>query len=199
MKNISFNITEQDIQNYLKKHEQYYKGAEALFVKYIIDHYHRYDLTEEMIEMITKKDLPSDFDSGLSYFFPDCPEVQNLDISGICHILIPTIRYYDWDRSSSIHVDRLYADLDTVARELSVPILNQVEVSHAVEGTLSDYRISGKVEITGNNLEYVDFKMSRKDCCSELVVYDRFYGEENVNKIIKLINKSVNKHIYKAE
>lgn len=194
MKPLEFQITEQDIKNYLKKYKKYYKGAEALFVKYIFDH--QFELTEEMIEMMAKKDLPSDFDSGLSCFYPDCPEVQNLDLSGICHILIPTIRYYDWDRPS-IQRDRLYADLDMVARELSIPISGHVEASHAVGGALADYIISEKLEIkiTGDNLEFIDFKMSREDSLGELVVYDRFYGEEKVKKIGELIKKTVSKTV----
>ena len=108
MENIGFNITEYDIREYLKKHKNdvAIKYKEAMFVKYMREHQ---EITQESLEIlmekynwqdsvvngiyyrdsngILKSEALSDFNSYLD-------GITNLDISGICYIMVPVLSYY---------------------------------------------------------------------------------------------------------
>lgn len=182
MKNIKFEITEQDIRKYIEKYKNYYRYCEPLFIKYLKDN--RFNLTEEMFEIITEGKLLFYNNGELSSFnsFPNT--VQNLDLSGICHILIPTIRYYDRN-ISSVSIGRIYDDLDKVSETLNVPMNNSWET---LESTIDDYIICDKIQ---KNDEMITFKLGREHSRKELITYSHFYNESKVMKIRKLIREGI--------
>ena len=100
MENIKFEITEQDVKQYLKRHknDEAIKYKEAMFVKYMREHQ---EITKESLEILMQKyNWVTDRIDGL-YFYDDydrmrsipfktfdsyLDDINNLDISGICHI-----------------------------------------------------------------------------------------------------------------
>lgn len=189
MENIRFEITEEDIKKYLKEHKDDYKYREALFIKYLKENKNSLiketiqilferngiELVEKQIDINTFNNLPSFNNKSLC-----SNNIRNLDLSGICHILIPAIRYYDWDRPG-VPVGRIYSDLDMVARNLNVHIGRPWEV---LESTLDNYQICEKVEVKDG---IVNFKMGREHSRRELVFYQDYYDEDKVKRIRKII------------
>lgn len=197
MENIRFEITEEDIKKYLREHEDDYKYKEALFIKYLKENKNALiketvqilferngmELVERKIDIDSFDDLPSFNNKSLCSI-----GVRNLDLSGICHILIPAIRYYDWDRHG-VSVGKIYSDLDMVAGNLNVHFDRPWEV---LESTLDDYEICGKIEVKD---EIVNFRMSREHSRRELISYQGYYYENKVKRIRKIIREGVNKYV----
>lgn len=179
MENIKIEITEQYIKDYLEKYKNYYKNCGPLFVKYLKDN--RNNFTEEMFEILTKGKIDLDNKDELTSFNPMPSTIENLDLSGICHILIPTMKYYG---NNIITVDQLYGNLEYVADELLIKIDHPLDI---VESTLNDYEICGKVKTENQT---VKIKMNREHCTGELSVYETFYGRTKVKKIRKIIRES---------
>lgn len=195
MENIKFEITEQDIKEYLMRHitDENIKYREAMFVKYMKEGL----VTTEAMEILMWKynnkvvkptGIYMDVINSPSYkMFHEFPnfnkylsEIKNLDLSGICHILIPTLKYY---RQSEVNSANLYRNLDIIANTLLVPIVNNSDV---IESTLDDYRICEKVEIEGN---IIKIKMSKEHCNRKLEIYQDYYDETKVKKIIKIVKE----------
>ena len=187
MKNLKLEITEQDIQRYLKKYKEYYKYRETMFIKYLKDN--KNNITEEMIEILTEGRVKIDNSGELPIFDPMPSNVNNLDLSGICHILIPATRYYDWDRPVS-HKYALNGILGIIATNLEVPTGNYFE---PIDDTVEDYGICRKITIEEN--EYIRFKLSRENARKELLAYEDFYGEDKVKQIRKMVRERVRKYV----
>lgn len=189
MENIKFEITEKDIKKYLNSHKEEYKNREALFIKYLKEH--SFGLTRETVQMLLDKQevsldlkkLLSNTSTNFSSFGtrPFCMiAIQNLDLSGICHILIPTMKYYNINKFS---INQLYVNLERIAEKLVVPINYPMDV---ISDTLDNYEISGKIEIVN---QLVNIKMSRENCKRELLIYEDYYDESKVKRIRKLIRE----------
>lgn len=181
MKNINFEITEEDIKKYLKVNKEDYKYYEPLFIKYLKENKDKLpkELTDILINEILE--LGDDLNS-----FDSKPEtVQNLDLSGICHILIPATRYYNWDRPV-INIKSLNGPLGIIAEELEIPFKNQFD---AIYDAVDNYRICGKVEIEANI--FLRFKMSREHARKELLVYQDYYGKDKVKLIREIVKEGV--------
>lgn len=199
MQDITLKIKEENIVKYLEKHKSYYRHYEPLFIKYLKDNYER--LTEETLEILTDGKVFFENKGELPSFDPRPSNIQNLDFSGICHILIPTIRYYDSERNT-ISTSRLYGNASTIALKVGVAMLSTFEVIDGVytppinnawdivENTVDDYRICKKISYNKES-DIVVFKMTRGHAERELSIYADFYGIDKVKQIGKIIREGV--------
>lgn len=194
MESIRLEITEEDIRNYLERNKEKYQNREAMFVKYmkenkeivkekveiLVEKYNRLNIfitdtyPYASTEVVKENTLP-DFDSYLN-------GIHNLDISGICHILIPTMKYYG---KIDCRVNQLYAGLDLMASKLVIPMNHPKDI---IDSTLNDYRICRKVEVENSRIH---IKMSRESCRRELSVYQDCYEEDKVRKIKKIMKEGI--------
>lgn len=178
MKNLTIEISEQQIKDYLKKYENYYKDCGPLFVKYLKDNIN--NPTEEMIEILTGGKININNSGEIPSFNKIPTHIQNLDLSGICHILIPTIKYYG---ESIITIDQLYWNLENIAEQFSVSINHPLDI---VMSTIDNYEICEKVKLEEKILK---IKMSKDNCRKELFIYENFYDENQIRKIRKIVRE----------
>lgn len=183
MENIKLEVTEQNIQKYLNKYKEYYKYREALFVKYLREN--KNNVTEEMIEILTNGKIRIENNGELPIFDPMPSDITNLDLSGICHILIPATRYYDWDRPV-MYKYSLNGILGIVAKEFDVPYKGYFDV---INDTIDNYSACRKLVLEED--EYIRFKMSRETARHELIAYADFYGVDQIKKIRKIVRERV--------
>lgn len=191
MESIKLEITEEDIRTYIEKNKERYQDREAMFVKYMKEN----KITKEAVEIIVEKYNWQNFfttdtypyvskevvkEDTLPNFESYITGIHHLDISGICHILIPTMKYYG---KRKFHVNQLYVNLDLMANNLMVPMNSPLEV---MDSTLDDYRICRKVEIENKMLHIT---MNREACRKELLVYQDYYEETKVKRIKKMIRE----------
>ena len=200
MKNIKFEINEQDIREYLKKHRNdvAIKYREAMFVKYMREHQEitcesleilmqKYHWEDKKINGIYHRDelgiLKSEPLLDFSYYLDG---ITNLDISGICHILIPTIGYYDI-------VDKNFSSMtNEVIKELEI---NDSNFDEALRMAIDNYCVGGLINIYreehfGFTLERINL-MKKNRCRKELMEYSHIYGEDKVKQIRKIIRERV--------
>lgn len=206
MQDINFKITEQDIRDYLIQHknDNSIKNKEALFVKYMKENN---NITQESLEILMKKynwderkiDGTYSIHDGrgysrqeeLSSFSLYLANIHNLDISGICHIMIPTFGYYGERKYGYLSIGTPYLEVESAATEILGIIPNNS--SYCLESTIDDYCIAGKIdksyylEIITN----INIRMGRDICRKELQRYSQIYGEEPVKKIRKIIREWV--------
>lgn len=208
MEKIEFEITEQDIREYLKKHRNdgAIKYKEAMFVKYMREHQ---EITCESLEIlmqkynwedkkingiyhrdnhgILKSETLSDFGSYLD-------GITNLDVSGICRILIPAVGYYQNIKGYRF-IENLCYKLHDGLGDLSMKLLNTVpkDINDQLELALADYCVTGKVEYAYTNIGrsgYVySIRMGKDTCRHELEEYSHIYGEEPVKQIRKIMRE----------
>ena len=200
MENIKFEITEQDIREYLKKHknDETIKYREAMFVKYMREHQKP---TQEALEILMKKYNLRDNRIDGVYFYDDSDRVRsiplktfdsyldditNLDISGICHILIPTLGYYDTASKNFSLIT------NEIAKELEI---NGRNFDEALRTAIDNYCVSDLINIYyeehfGFTLERISL-MKKNRCRKELMEYSHIYGEDKVKQIRKIIRERV--------
>ena len=190
MSSIKLETEEEEIRNYMKRKEKDYQYKEALFIKYLKDN----GVTRERLEMLLKKHHQVDktvygtYRIGLNarlldplpLFNDDLKIIHNLDINGICHILIPTMKYYG---KNTTNIGGLYANLDLLSSELMVSMNNPLNV---INSTLEDYKMCRNIEIDGVK---VNICMSRETCRKELQVYQDYYEESKVKQIRKIMGE----------
>ncbi len=181
MENIKFEITEQDIIQYLKLHryDKFIRYHEALFVQYMRE---QQKFTSESIEILTNKYpiLEGYHTSSESFlqFATYLHHFHHLDFSGIGHILIPAMKYYGQD---IVTRNLLYTNMCMIADQMAIPILSPDQV---IDATLDDYRICGQID--GNN-QIFHIKMGKEYCRHTLSGYQEFYVENKVKKIQKIM------------
>ena len=200
MENIGFNITEYDIREYLKKHKNdvAIKYKEAMFVKYMREHQ---EITQESLEILMEKyNWQDNVVNGIYYrdnngilksealldFNSYLDGITNLDINGICHILIPTLGYYSKDGSnfSSIVLE--------VAEKMNI---NDTSFDEQINIAIDNYRISKLIRVDreehfGFTLERINL-MKNDRCKKELIEYSHIYGEDEVKQIRKIVRERV--------
>ncbi len=200
MENIKFEITEQDIREYLKKHknDEAIKYREAMFVKYIRE---RQVITCESLEILMQKyNFEDDRIDGIYHrdnygilkseslinFSSYLDGINDLDISGICHILIPTLGYYDTASKNFSLIT------NEIAKELEI---NGRNFDEALRTAIDNYCVSDLINIYyeehfGFTLEKISL-MKKNRCRKELMEYSHIYGEDNVKQIRKIIRERV--------
>lgn len=117
MGSIELEITKEDIKEYLSKHQEdkNIKYREAMFVKYMKE---QGIFTKEAYEILGGR-YPSIVDNSTKQIgeFSSYLKLQNLDVSGICHVLIPTLREYSPKSWTAFKVEDV---LEEVSREFGV-------------------------------------------------------------------------------
>lgn len=197
MENIKFEITEQDIINYLQKHKSdpSVKYKEAMFVKYLKENGM---FTREMFEILLEKSNNkkyligeySYFDNGIfnetamptfDYYLEG---IKKLDLSGICHIMIPTLTYYNIANKRLHVLNELGCLVEKMKFETSESITN------VRNDTVENYTIAYGKKIE-NWCSWTDFNFSKEASRKMLQEYVSIYGEEPVKIIKKIIKERV--------
>ena len=210
MEEIKFEINEQDIREYLKKHrnDEAIKYREAMFVKYMREHQ---EMTKESLEILMKKyNCVTNKADGI-YFYDDYDRMRslpfktfdsyldgitNLDVSGMCRILIPTVGYYENIKGYRFIENPCYKLHDGLG-DLSMKLLNTVpkDINDQLALALDDYCVTGKVEYTYTNIGHSGYvysiRMGKDTCRHELEEYSYIYGEEPVKQIRKIMRERV--------
>ena len=200
MEEIKFEINEQDIREYLKKHrnDEAIKYREAMFVKYIRERQvitcesleilmQKYNFEDDRIDGIYHKDNYGILKSeSLINFSSYLDGINDLDISGICHILIPTLGYYDTASKNFSLIT------NEIAKELEI---NGRNFDEALRTAIDNYCVSDLINIYyeehfGFTLERISL-MKKNRCRKELMEYSHIYGEDNVKQIRKIIKERV--------
>lgn len=208
MENIKFEITEEDIKKYLKQHkdDESIKYREALFVKYMRENR---NLIKESLEMMIKKDKniiceitainmtlkepPYYLSYHLTNFDNYLNKIKNVDLSGICHILIPTLGYYGNYQYVYRQIGANYPVLKEISNELINKVPTTDELEQQVELALDDYYFVGKIDKDKGAQQHttVQIYMSVDHCRKELEKYSLIYGNEPV----KVIRKSIRERL----
>ena len=191
MVKIDFQITEEDIKDYLERHSdsKLLKYREPLFVKYIK---HRDIFSIEKVEMLTCKSginnlsVYGECDSKVTKCklpsFNDYIIHQHVDASATMHIMIPILKLYE-KKIGNITLTNGHV-------EKYLPInLDEYNCGVLVD-TIENYQVAGKIR--GNIEEMTkisDINMSAFECKSELVSYEEIYGKDEVEKIKKLVKE----------
>ena len=200
MEKIEFEITEPDIREYLKQHknDEAIKYKEAMFVKYMREHQ---EITCESLEIIMQKyNFEDDRIDGIYHrdnygilkseslinFSSYLYGINNLDISGICHILIPTLGYYDTaSKNFSLITNEIAKELEINGRNFDEALRTAID-NYCVSDLINIYR----EEHFGFTLERISL-MKKNRCRKELMEYSHIYGEDNVKQIRKIIKERV--------
>lgn len=195
MKNIKFEITERDIQEYLKQHKQdeSIKYREAMFVKYMKE---QQEITCEALEILMKKYNWEDRLINGTYQYDHSEVLQqeslpnfnsylngiyNLDLSGICHIMIPVLTYYNVNKIQQ----NIIKQLENLAFEFKLEPLNLgfIEVD-----AIENYAIAYGNEIFRYN-NGINLYLSKEKSSKLIQGYTSIYGEEPVKQIRKIIRE----------
>ena len=200
MEKIEFEITEQDIEEYLKQHknDEAIKYKEAMFVKYMREHQ---EITCESLEILMQKyNWVTDRIDGIYHrdnygilkseslinFSSYLDGINNLDISGICHILIPTLGYYDTaSKNFSLITNEIAKELEINGRNFDEALRTAID-NYCVSDLINIYR----EEHFSFTLERISL-MKKNRCRKELMEYSHIYGEDNVKQIRKIIKERV--------
>lgn len=183
MDNIKFEITENDIKDYLEtyKKDENIRYREAMFVKYMRE---TGIFTKESLEILIEKynlfriiNATGIYDDSYGIMENPCYHLSSfsnylqhlkLDISGACHIMVPTIKYY------GLNVEWYQFEDKTIQKEFAI--------------ALENYRIAGKISIV-NDIPIIC--MPNDDCEKELYEYEKIYGDVKVKQIRKIIKEGV--------
>lgn len=190
MLSINFEITEKDIKEYYKNNE-FIKYKEAMFVRYMRS---PGILKQEAIEILMKK-YNQTWSTGIGgcYDMNHRPYYNFYDRRFFCfesylhflknkqlheevaagHILIPTIKFYDYRIENS----EWFYEFDSVDYEM---------FSKDFKMALDNYRIVDKVTLV-NDIPVIN--MDKIDCERELYEYRQVYGEDTLEKVKKLIKR----------
>lgn len=190
MENLAFKITEEDMIEYLKRHrgDENIKYQEAMFVKYMKESetfgeealrilFTKYNKdTTDYTDIYTYTKQGGLIKSSLKTFDDYLSKIHNLDISGICHIMIPAIRYYG--EKTRIQKIKLRSVLETLKVE------TRYDEQDILLDTFENYRISNQLKYTENGYEITmnDGRASR-----ELEKLKLVYGTLPIKKIEKVI------------
>lgn len=196
MMDIDFKITENDIKEYLKRHkdDENIKYREAMFVKYMKENgivtkealeimMEKYNWDDESITGIYRYQDFKFLHQELSSFNTYLDNIKNLDISGICHIMIPCIKYYNCSEfrhsicaSKANHIAELLG-VNSYDEDGSV-LLNTID-NYRVAELIEDYRTFSRIT------------MSKEKSRRMIQEYSCIYGEEPV----KLIRKGTRERV----
>ena len=191
MENINFCITKEDIQYYLQTHQEFVLHKEALFVRYLRE------MEQISLEVL---DILGDKYNGCSIShqnmnlidFKKYLHFQELDMSGICHIMISALGFFYGEKNFS------YTDFNTswyyplteqfqfgnmeLEEERNKVLMNVIE-NYMIAGQIEKYRMLGR--------EYYTIVTSTFDCSQQLVQYEDIYGSMNVWKVKKFVKEGV--------
>ena len=183
MKEINLKITEEDLKKYLEKHKDGYKDQEAMLVKYLRENsetitkealeilLYKYNNEEISITGVYNQDSNPVIERSLPNFNKYLSSITNIDISGICHILIPTLGCFDKYHLNYEFLSTKKFELNDLSKVLiaSSPYVDFMTLKSAVE----DYIIASKINanICDNYSIFVKFNMTKEECVKDLDTY----------------------------
>lgn len=203
MQDINFRITKQDIIEYLSQHknDKSIKNREAMFVKYMKE---SNVITQESLEILMKKYNWDDrridgtysiYDGRgyskqeeLSTFTDYLLNIKNLDISGICHIMIPILSYYnerEWYQNFRCH--RI---LSSICKQLNITASFEVR-DDAIVDMKENYLLGFGDAYVYREEQDTYFRFSKDKSSKMIQVYSQIYGEEPVKQIKKIIREGM--------
>ena len=182
MKNLRFEITEQQIINYINKYKEYYNNCEAMFIKYLKDN--SGILTEEMLEILTNEKINIENKGELLSFDTKPIDIKKMDLSGICHIMIPCIRYYG---QTEFNHSEYRSKLNSISEQLGCN--SQKLNSDVLLDTIDNYTIVGQLMKYRPPIYFSSFTISREKAKNIIDEYIYVYGEEPVEKIKMLVKE----------
>lgn len=201
---INFEITEQDIKEYLKRHkeDENIKYREAMFVKYMRE---QEGITCESLEILTKKYNWEDrvingtyqYDhlgilkqESLPNFNSYLNGIHNLDISGICHIMVPIAAYY--------YPYKYYARMNPHPKQMLSLLVNKMNIvdedtndNHLYSvtyDTIDNYSVTFKNKVCRDSYG-IFISLSQEKSRRMIQEYSSIYGEEPVKQIRKIIRE----------
>lgn len=192
MKNIVLEITEQDIKNYLESHrqDQKFECKRELFIKYLKE---SNALTKESYEILARKaNSTSQVESPIPLLpsFEDyCSSIRNLDMSGICHILIPSLGCQEKIKQGKLFewkpLEISTRKLDITVKECKCSRTNIKDFTRILEDTLENYQIAGDISIKdqSNSSFFVSFPKDAEVYRGILAACGKVYGEHAVQKV----------------
>lgn len=187
MQEMNFKITEQDISDYLIRHKNDYeiKNKEAMFVKYMKE---SNIITQESLEILMKKynfdDRGYSKQERLSTFTDYLLNIKKLDISGICHIMIPVLTYY---KPGKYHC--VLNDLNTIINEMDFK--HNQDIRDIKNSTMENYAIAYNWDFFYGANSCYHLKFSKGKSKRLIESYSQIYGEEPVKQIRKIIKERV--------
>lgn len=199
MKKINFEITENDMINYLQKYKDdpNIKYKKAMLVKYLKE---SGMFTREIFEILLEKSNDSRFSSEVYSYFDNSvfnetvmptfdhylKEIKKLDLSGACHIMIPVLTYYNIS-NKRLHVQN---ELGHLVERIKLEISDSKSIIDVRNDTIENYIIAyGKKIETWCN--WTDFNFSKEASRKMIQEYESIYGEEPVKIIKKAIRERV--------
>lgn len=188
MEKIGFEITDNDIIHYIRNNNDIVRFKEAMFVKYLKEN--KNTLTKESLEILLEKynnDYSKVLYEPLMDFKTYLNGINNLDVSGICHILIPAIKYYDSRGISLFEVEPI---LKQATLKFGIYVSGDYPVSVILD-TLDDYSRAFEGRVCHLITGYTYISLSKEWCKNELLSYGEIYGKDNVKTIKKVCKKMV--------
>lgn len=201
MQEISFKITELDIVRYLVSHknDEAIKNREAMFVKYMKE---KNTITQESLEILMKKYNLEDrkidgtysiFDDrgyskqeDLSTFSDYLIGIENLDISGICHIMIPILSYYN--KECGYHCYKCYEILSSICKKMHIEATFMMK-ENEIDAMKDNYLIGFGASHVFQQNKTTYFKFSKDKSRNLIQAYSQIYGEDAVKQIRKIIKE----------
>ena len=200
MENIKFEINEQDIREYLKKYEndEAIKYKEAMFVKYMRANQEKIT-KESLVILMEKYNFKDSRVDGIYYidnhrglksnnlfdFGSYLKSIKKLDISGICHILIPALGYYN---ASEFYNRIFYSIANGVVEKMK---MNDIMFEFILKKAIEDYCISDLISINSEKHQKFTLKkinlMEKNRCEKELIEYSSIYGKTKVKQICDIV------------
>ncbi len=196
MDKIVLEITEQDIKKYIGSHsdDKNLEYRKELLIKYLKE---SETLTRESYEILMGKIFPDQLEESqiptiLPSFEDYTSSIRNLDMSGICHILIPSLgclekvkqgKLFEW-KPLEISVQKLVE----AGRECKCRRTTTKDLTKMLEDTLDIYQMVGDVSIKEkmDSSFLVSFPKPFETYRGILGSYEKVYGEGSVQKVRRI-------------
>ena len=179
---MEFGIAEYDIHSYILEHSQdiRLKYRESMFARFM-------KIPEMQDEK--KEIIYNNRDLGL---FEEFISKQELDVSGIWHILVPTLAYYDMFRYDAMQYSKMNNTIDYINirfNKLEEKLKESIKDGYYTNA-LDDYLIAELIDF--KNFSYYSL-MDKERAQKELEEYRKIYNEG----VVEIVNDHVKELKYR--
>lgn len=188
-----------DIAEYIKDHkgDKNIQYREALFIKYMKENYfqaketfpmliHKYNLLILPMNKLRTTMNSINFSLTKEKSFEDyLSSIQNLDISGVCHILVPAL--------TLCKVERLfYWTYENAVRQVieELKMSDSDDITPALDDAIENYLLVNQLE-EKIFPSFYKIKIGQRHCYGMLHAYEDIYGKDKVNEVRKVIQKII--------
>ena len=187
-----------DIAEYIKNHrkDENIKYREALFIKYMKENYfqaketlpmliYKYNLL--ILPMNQLKSVMDSINFSLTKeksFEEYASSVQNLDVSGICDILIPTLKLYKV-------YGGYYQNYENAAKKVieELKISDSSDIAPVLANAMQNYVLVDQLELISQ--AFYRIKVGKSHCYEMIKAYEDIYGKDKVDEVRKVIKKVI--------